>query len=607
MILEPSVKPSPFLPLVLIAGLAAGLPAVEAIAKDGVVRGSVKQPSLDPAAVITDEVPLPPLGPILAQARSNPLIYGLYAWDGEYLRLRQQIREVGWRFIRLGGPIGEGIVSALKEDKVQVMYTFCIRQKQDPDHAGDQAFVDDYVRRLADLVKRHDLKKPQFLVECWNEPNFGYLIQPDKRPQSQQERDRYILYAKLLVATRRALQGSGLPLVGFGAGGSGAGDGRFIKAVHDLDPAVAASYDIASTHPYVDPSPPELYKRESWGRYAIATNVASIRQTLASNGRQDTPVWFTEVGWEVSQAEGGRYAGRQGAIPSILHAAYTCRLYAYAQRLGVERVSNMFAMDSDGYNGGFFGQDCSWRPVAHAVKAMIGLMPEPKLVAVPSDGRDGLFIYRFQATAAATSRQVLMAWNVLGPRTVELPLPVKSVAVVDMLGKTQEARLRGGVLLLETGPLPMYVILDSQAQRPVQGSDQPQEVAPAKPRTPNKVDPQLRDRYATMLRERALAAARDGKGPVFHLSTMQALAAVCSGDDDEVELQVGATTMQVAWKTLGNEDRASLAAAIARSGAAGDAALAAFWLRCAGRDAEALVMIGRAGDLAAEVQAAFQP
>ena len=248
-------------------------------------------------------------------------------------------------------------------------------------------------------------------------------------------------------------------LVGFSTGGSGAGDMRFVEHVLGLAPGAARDFDIFATHPYVDPAPPECYSHHSWGKYSVASSLDTLRKTLAAHGRGDVPVWYTEVGWQVAGELGGRYpTPRDKSTTPELQAAYTCRLYALAMRLGVERVTNMHAYDTDHYNGGFFLQDGTWRPSAHAVQTMIRLLPAPKLLAALSDGADGYFAYRFSPGLDPAARPVLMLWNVAGPRTVEVPMAGAAASVTDMLGHAREVPVPpGGKLSVEIGPLPVYV------------------------------------------------------------------------------------------------------------------------------------------------------
>jgi hypothetical protein len=413
------------------------------------------------------DVPLPPLDGILSKAKNNPCIYGIYTWSGEYLKHRQDLKHVGWKSIRLGGPIGGEIVNALVEDDIQVVHTVYTQAKKDANPADDQAFIAGYLKEQAEEVQKWAprFKPHHFYIECWNEPNFQYLITPDKRPPAEQVADRVALYAKLLVAAHHQLEGTGIPLVGFGAGGAAAADVAFIDKVHQADPAVARSYDILSTHPYS--MFPDAYENAPWGPWTAATSFKAIREIMAANGTSDKPVWYTEVGWQITQEEGGRYkiaedpltAERRRVTTLQMQAAYTCRLYAMAQRFGVERVTNMFMTDTDNYNGGFFANDGSWRPVAHAVQTMIRLMPAPKLVEAISDGKDGAYAYRFQPSENAAS-SVLMLWNAHGVKTVAVPVTGSHVKFVDMLGHEQDVVPSNGKVSVETGPVPVYLVVD---------------------------------------------------------------------------------------------------------------------------------------------------
>lgn len=424
---------------------------------------------------------LPPPGPILARARHNSAIYGLYIWPGEYATHRTSIRSVGWKSFRVGGTLDDSAMRMLVEDGVEIIKTTGERKpKPDADPAGDEAFIQAHLDSLEALIRRYGNQgtffrdhpalphRPLRLLEAWNEPNFQYLIKPDERPRPAQEADREALFAKMQPAAYKKVKAldPGIIYAGFAAGASSAADLRFTENLHRINPAIAQSYDVFSTHPYVDDTPPECYSVRSWGQYSIASSLATLRTTMAQHGRKDVPVWYTEIGWEVSQKDGGKYPRPIETISPELQAAYTCRMYAYALRLGVERVTNMFATDTDGYNGGFFLADGSWRPSAHAVQTMIRLMPAPRLTEILVDGADGTFAYRFSPHADAGKASVIMVWNVYGPKTVELPRDVigtvaKTVEVVEMRGQSQKIPVppAPAPLQIQTGPLPVYLVI----------------------------------------------------------------------------------------------------------------------------------------------------
>lgn len=142
--------------------------------------------------------------------------------------------------------------------------------------------------------------------------------------------------------------------------------------------------------------------------------------------------------------------------------------------------------------------------------------------------------------------------------------------------------------------------------------EQSEAEAAAKPKRPvaatvqaAKPQAEALQRFTARTRERALAAAKAGRGPLFTLKAMRSEATIEGGDEGDVILRVGPSGMSVAWRTLTPEDYVGIALHLARSGDPGDCGLAAFWLRCVGRDPEARDHLARAGTAAAEVEAAF--
>ena len=437
--------------------------------------GWLEQPDTIPGNWDLKHDPLPPLQAILDRPRADVPVYGLYAWGGEYRRHRQSINDVGFTTIRLAGPLEDETMRALVEDGPDVLYTLGSERRDAFD--SDDAFIDNYHDMIERVLGRYgpggsyfgehrDLPaRPIVQVNIWNEPNFHYMIanDPDKS-RAENEARREALYARLLPETYELIKTRWpeVTVVGFSAGGAGAGDLRWIRNLHEMEPAIALSYDVLATQPYVDPDPPEAHAGRSWGSYSIAGGLEHIRQTLTAHDRADTPIWYTEIGWAVSHDDGGHFQMQREPgryVSPELQAAYVVRTYAWAMRLGVERVHIMFATDTDNYNAGFFLRDGSWRPSAYAVQNMINLMPQPRLIDVLSDGEDGYYAYLFSPDAQG-SAPVLMAWNVAGPRTVQLDLEgLSQVAVQDMLGSERTLQVRQGLLELEIGPYPVYALI----------------------------------------------------------------------------------------------------------------------------------------------------
>ena len=290
------------------------------------------------------------------------------------------------------------------------------------------------------------------------------MIPPDGRPRVEVETAREKLYAELLEKVYEVLkpQWPTVKIIGFAAGGESSGDIRFFEHVLAQSEAVTKSFDIASTHPYIGSASPEEDSVRSWGSYSLPGNLAKIRNIIKKSGCKDNmPIRYTELGWPISQAEGGKFPDRHKdrIIPKQLQAAYVVRSYAMALRLGVERVNIMFIADSDGFNGGFFDRrDMGWRPSAYAVKAMIETMPNPKLIKVDSDGVDGHYSYTFLAdTTKKSTATVTMIWNSREAKTVKLPATGK-VTLIDMLGHRSIVLPVDGEISFQSGACPVYVI-----------------------------------------------------------------------------------------------------------------------------------------------------
>lgn len=432
------------------------------------------QPDTVPGRFAVTVQPLPPLDAIIGKTVPDRPVYGLYAWAGEYRSLREEIRKAGWKNLRIGGPWDDETMRMAVEDDIEILMT--LGRKKRSEYASDDAFIADHIRLIDTFLTRYgpggsffadnpDLPvRPVTAVEIWNEPNFQYMI-PDREPREEVEREREALYAKLLPAACQAIKVKwpDVRVVGFSTGGSSAGDLRFITNVWNRNPEqIAHSFDIFSTHPYVDPVPPETDSLRAWGSYSIAKSLAAIRATTGSA----VPVWYTEVGWPVSKADGGHFPTRADEITVSpqLQAAYVCRMYALALRLGVERVHIMFATDSDNFNAGFFLRDKTWRPSARAVQTMINVMPFPRLIGAIHDGNDGWYAWTFTADAQSkeAAPPVTMVFNITGPKYVELPWPAPVATVVDMLGTTRRinaVRAPDGawILPVDIGPCPVYL------------------------------------------------------------------------------------------------------------------------------------------------------
>jgi len=472
-----------------------------------VFRTELAQPEEIPGDWRLITQPLPDFREIIEAPRTRRPVYGLYCWAGEYVRFHDFIQEVGFPNLRVSGPMNDEAMKLFVEDEIEVMATMSARVygtfkpeapmsdwRNRTDYDSDEAFIEDFTRGVILFLERYgpegsffednpDLPhRPIRYVEIFNEPNFWYLdVRRDDKenhyptPENRvaTENRRAELYGKLLVESYEKVKERwpDVQVVGMAAGGASKADVGFICKVHQMNPRVAESYDILSTHPYVRPAPPEAANVRSWGSYSIAGNYDTIRATMRNHGTGDRPVWYTELNWTIFPDLGGGFQSHSNPayrkdVSKELQAAYVVRGYLLSLRLGVERLNYMSIIDTDGVNSGFLdrNRNNAWRPSAHAVDTLLELMPHPKLVGRHTEGENGVYGYLYSSSPESPAKgqgDVLVFWKVDGPgeMTLRWGKGVNStVTLVDMLGKRYEVPIRDGVCRFEIGPLPVYIL-----------------------------------------------------------------------------------------------------------------------------------------------------
>ena len=170
----------------------------------------------------------PPLAEVIAAGRKETPVYGIYTWAYEYERYRDDIREMGFTNVRLGGTLGDSVFRMIAEDGLELVYTLTYAQEYVSDK---EVFIEKYVEHALRLCQRYGENgefftlnpdvpyRPLRYLEIWNEPNFQYLLPNDAPIQDKAE-----LYADLLIAVYRAVKGSypSMQIVGFSCGGASA-------------------------------------------------------------------------------------------------------------------------------------------------------------------------------------------------------------------------------------------------------------------------------------------------------------------------------------------------------------------------------------------------
>lgn len=418
--------------------------------------------------VVFAEQKLPSLEYVKSLETAPFPVYGVYTWMGEFMQLREQIQAVGYKTLRVGGNYSDGNIKALFDSGLNFSLMAQGGEGKRDAFETDEAYIEASLKGLSELLDRigengsfyeiHPEHKGRFVpyMQLRNEPNFHYMYQAGT--EAEREKLYAALAPKLLELIRE--KSPKTKVIGFSAGGAGAGDMRFVRSVLKQSPEYIAKLDVISTHPYVHPAPPELNKKEKWGSFSQANSLHVLRNNFAEYDRRTIPVWYTEGGWTISAEEGGAYKSNAANVPLMHHAAYSVRYYAWALRLGVQCVTTMFITDTDGHAGGHFDRlnKMAWRPTAHAIQTMIRLMPHPKLDGVQSDGEDLNYIYEFKRDALdPESPVVIMAYRIEGAKEVEIRVPFASAAVTDMLGDTRPLNIVNGKVTVEIGPFPVYV------------------------------------------------------------------------------------------------------------------------------------------------------
>ena len=176
----------------------APLAALYAAGADGLLS----QPEAIPGEwqIATDS--LPPIQDIIGRRADKFPVYGLYVWANEHVKFREEVRAVGWKSLRIGGPMTDPAMKAVAEEGLEVMKTLQIgnvageAHKTRPDFDSDEKFLAAAQASALSFLDRYGPggtffrnyprvpNRPIRLLEIWNEPNFKYMI-PDREPRKQ--------------------------------------------------------------------------------------------------------------------------------------------------------------------------------------------------------------------------------------------------------------------------------------------------------------------------------------------------------------------------------------------------------------------------------------
>ena len=382
---------------------------------------------LDPAQAVVDQRAgrLVKVGARSSRALTTS---GLYSYPQDYLANRAQMRGLGAPTLRLANAdMDDATWAAAQEDGYDTHLTLSTEDRADfPD---DASFIANHLAGIDTMLRRWPFR----WLEIFNEPNFSMWW--DAAPEDKQR-----LYGTLLVAAYRHVKANypGTGVIGFAAGGSSAAAPGFIRGVLEAVPEAATSFDVLSMHPYIAPVAPEETKHEDWGSWNVASQVRDVRRLGVTK-----PIWFSEVGWEIGQSEGGAFAReRTDVVSAEQQAAYTARMFVLAMRLGVERVHHMYVIDTDNFNGGFFAPGGA-RPQARAMAFQQRVLDQPSAVRRLGDNHSDRHVYRIRTA----NGPVVMAWSDSGG-SVQVG---RGAVVRDLYGN--EVKVRRGRVRISTAPV----------------------------------------------------------------------------------------------------------------------------------------------------------
>lgn len=402
--------------------------------------------------------PMPPIEMVLKKGRSGVPIYGIYCWAIDYGDYRDAIKGIGFKNMRTAA-VNDDNFKMIAEDGIPTFVTLGSARSA---FASDEEFVEGNIQKYLNFLRRYGPNGSFFkdypevpyhpieAIELYNEPNFQYMV-PNSTPIAEKIR----LYSMLQIAAYPRIKAEfpTVTVIGFGAGGASAADIGFVRGCLDHDKRMYDTMDVFSTHPYADNSP---FAYANWLRFSVTSCYNELQKALASGGKENLPVWYTELGWMIRPDCGGHFNTCQSGYNQEEQAAFTVQMYTLGLRLGIERITNMYIMDTDNCNPGFVDRDTGkWRPIAYATKTMIDLLPDPRLVGAILDGENNAYAYRIESKP--DGEEVIIAFSAVERQPITIPWDSDRALLTDMYGHDEPVAVEGGSLTFEGGAYPVYI------------------------------------------------------------------------------------------------------------------------------------------------------
>jgi Glycosyl hydrolases family 39 len=184
--------------------------------------------------------------------------------------------------------------------------------------------------------------------------------------------------------------------------------------------------DVVGYHFYVTPQQPE----------GILGLVQRVKQTMASNGAADKPIWCTEIGWQEPKP-----------FPSDeLGAAYLTRVYILAWASGIQRL---YWYSWDNHSGVSLETTTSDNQTAKAAGLAYGVIQQWLSGAIMNSCNRGTDdSWSCQITQNGASEVIV--WNASGPASLKVPSSWHVTGITSLLGQSQS--ITGGSVAINTGP-----------------------------------------------------------------------------------------------------------------------------------------------------------
>ncbi len=301
---------------------------------------------------------------------------------------------------------------------------------------------------------------PIVYLEPFNEPNFNYIYGTSSdQGKLAVKTELYNLYQ---IALYKALETEfpSVKVVAFGAGGAQRQDIGFIRGALQQNPEVAETMHVLSTHPYMEETSPFAASKGSG--VSLAKQLYDLRQIMEQYGLEDIPIWYSECGWAVRQSFGGEVLKTESGTNQMTQAAMLVQEYLFGLRCGVERITYMYIIDTDGCNYGLVSKTgLGWRLSAYAIKNMIDILPDPLITEAIYEGVDergkltGAFVYSVEPSPGMDD--VVVAFTSLDKMDITIPWDADVAVVTDMFGTSKLVEAKNGKLTLEIGAYMQYI------------------------------------------------------------------------------------------------------------------------------------------------------